>query len=77
MLIRFIKGILCDRKNGSKALSKFALEFSDCLRGIIECMKKRQKCTGCYYFDTKKDYCMYGSKNPRWEEGKETICQKQ
>lgn len=77
MLLKFIKGILRDRKNDSKVLNKFALEFGKCLEGIIECMRKRQKCARCYYFDTKKDYCMYGSKNPRWEEGKETICQKQ
>lgn len=54
MLLKFIKGILRDRKNDSKVLNKFALEFGKCLEGIIECMRKRQKCARCYYFDTKK-----------------------
>lgn len=77
MFFRFIRGILHDRKNGSKILNKYIAEIIDCISGIIKCMKKRQKCNGCYYFDTKKDYCMFGSDNPRWEEGKGTLCKKQ
>ncbi|WP_342759517.1 hypothetical protein [Kineothrix sedimenti] len=77
MLFKFIRGILRDRKNGSKILNKFMFELLDSTNGLTACIVKRQKCTGCYYYDIKKDFCMYNSKNPRWDDGKViTLCGK-
>lgn len=65
MFFKFVSGILRDRKNGSKILNEHIAEIIDCIRGLIKCLEKRQKCNGCYYYDSKKDYCMFGSDNPR------------
>lgn len=76
MLLKFIRGIIIDRKNGGKILEKHLFEIADILNCMVNCVEKRRKCMGCYYYDNKKDFCMHNSQNPRWSNGKDTLCNK-